>query len=71
MRAKRRTVARHVGGTAGTFLDAAHAHDGHRRLGRDAGHFAEPVAVEHHVADDEDARLGGIVCGAYLGLPMA
>ena len=33
-------------------------HDRHRRFGRDAVDVAEPVAVEHHVADDEDARVG-------------
>ena len=26
---------------------------GHRRLGRDALDVAEPVAIEHHVADDQ------------------
>ena len=57
LRAERGGVARDVGRAAGALLDAVDLHDRHRRLGRDAADLAEPVAVEHHVADDQHARL--------------
>ena len=55
-RAQRRGVARDVGGAAGTLLAARDLDDRHRRLGRNALDVAEPVAIEHHVADDQHAR---------------
>ena len=39
------------------LLLRAEQHHRHRRLGRDARDVAEPVAVEHHVADHQHARL--------------
>ena len=56
LRAQRRRVARDVGGAAGALLGARDLDHRHRRLGRDALDVAEPVAVEHHVADDQHAR---------------
>ena len=58
--AERLDVPGHVGGAAEPLLLLARmdANDGHRRLGRDAVDGAEPVAVEHGVADDEDAGGG-------------
>jgi hypothetical protein len=45
-------------GAARAHLLARHVHDRHRRLGRDALHAAPDVAIEHQVADDEDADPG-------------
>ena len=56
LRAQRRGVARDVGRPAGALFAARDLDDGHRRLRRDALDVAEPVAVEHDVADDEHAR---------------
>ena len=56
LRAQRCGVARDVGRAAGSLLGARDLDDRHRRFGRDALDLAEPVAVEHHVADDEHAR---------------
>ena len=58
LRAERLDVPGDVGRAAEPLLLLARvdAHDRHRRLGRDALDGAEPVAVEHRVADDEDAR---------------
>ena len=53
---ERRDVARDVRRAARAFLASLHVHHRHRRLGRDAAHVAEPVAVEHHVARDQHAR---------------
>ena len=53
-------VARDVGGAAGTLLAALDLHHRHRRLRRDARDVAEPVAVEHHVADHQHARPRGV-----------
>ncbi len=57
-RTQRGRVAGHIRRAARTFLGARNAHDRHRRLGRDAIDVAEPIAIEHHVADDENA--GGV-----------
>ena len=59
-RAQRRRIARDVGRAAGTLLGALDLDHRHRRLGRDAAHLAEPVAIEHHVADHQQPRLGQI-----------
>ena len=53
-----RGIAGHVGRPAGPLLDALHLDNRHRCLGRDAAHFAEPVAVEHGIADHQDSRPG-------------
>ena len=53
MPAQGRDVAGHVGRAAEAVFTARHAHHRHRRLGRDAFHFAEPVAVQHHIANHE------------------
>ena len=56
--AKTRRIARNVRGATGTLFGPRHVDDRHRRFRRDPLDVAEPVAIEHHVADDEDARLG-------------
>ncbi len=43
-----------VCGTAGLFILAQAAHHGHRRLRRDASHFAPDILIQHHVAHNED-----------------
>jgi hypothetical protein len=50
-------VPGHVGGATEPLLLLAgiDAHHRHRRFWRDAVDGAEPVAVEHGVADDQDA----------------
>ena len=68
LRAQVGHVARHVGRTAGAFLGAQHLDHRHRRLGRDAVGVAEPVAVEHHVADNEDAGGGEDRARGQFGL---
>ena len=40
--------------------DALDLHHRHRRLGRDAADLAEPVAVQHDVADHQHAGGGGV-----------
>ena len=55
-RAQRRRVARDVGRSAGALLGALDPDDGHGRLRRDPLDVAEPVAVEHHVARDQEPR---------------
>ena len=54
--AERCGVARDVRRAAGALFVALDLHHRHRRLRRNAADFAEPVAVEHDVADDEYAR---------------
>src|SRR3954470_542666 len=54
MRAEGRHVAGDVRRPAGTFLGALHVDHRHGGLRRDAAHVAEPVAVQHHVARDQD-----------------
>ena len=51
-----RDVERDVRRAAETFFGADDPHDGHRRFGRNALGVAEPIAVEHGVARDEDVR---------------
>ncbi len=55
--AQRGGVARHVGGAAEAFVAALDLHHRHRRFRRDALDIAKPIAVEHHVARHQDARL--------------
>ncbi len=52
-RTQGRRIARDVGSTARTFFSALDLDDRHRRLGRDTAYLAEPVAVQHHVADHQ------------------
>ena len=63
VRAERLDVPGDVGGAAEPFLllGRMDAHDGHRCLGGDAIDRAEPVAVEHRIADDEHASGGDAV----------
>ena len=56
LRPQRRGVAGDVGGSAGTLFAARDLDDRDRRLGRNAIDVAEPVAIEHRVADDQNAR---------------
>ena len=51
-------AARESARAAEPLLGALDAHHGHRRFRRDPFDLAEPVLVEHHVADDEH-RIGG------------
>ena len=55
--AQRGAVVRDVGGAAEAELLLFLVHQNHRdrRLGRDPLDFAEPVAVQHHVPDDQHA----------------
>ena len=52
LRAQCGGIARHIARAANAVLGARHMHDGHRCFGRDARHFAEPIAVQHQVAHD-------------------
>ncbi len=63
-------VGRDVRRAARLGLLPAPQHDRHRRLGRDARGLAEPVAVEHHVAHHQDARLPR-VGRSHLRRPIA
>ena len=57
MCAERRNIQGHVGGPAGTFLGLADMHHRYRRLRRNPGGGAMPVAVQHDITDDKDTRL--------------
>ena len=54
-------VERDVGGTAGGGGFTLDVYDGDGSLGRNAGGVAPEIAVEHHIADDEDAASGEAV----------
>ena len=54
-------VARDVGGTARAFLDALDLDHRHRRFRRNPADFAEPVAVEHDIADHQQANAPDFV----------
>ncbi len=49
-------IGRDVGGAAGTILGTCNTHDGHRCFRRNAIGGAGPVAIEHDIAHDQDAR---------------
>ena len=68
LRAERRGVARDIGRTARPLLAARDLDHRHRRFRRDALNVAEPVAIEHHVADDQRARTRNGV--AKVGEPL-
>jgi len=51
--AQRGDVAGHVGGATEALFGRCNSHDRHRRLGRNAFDLAEPVAIQHHVSDDQ------------------
>ena len=53
--AQRGDVVRHIGSTPAAFFFARDAHHRHRRFRRDTVNRTEPVAVQHHVADDQHA----------------
>ena len=59
-RAQGRRIARDIGRAAGTLLGALDLDYRHRGLRRDAAHLAEPVAIQHHVADHQQASIGQI-----------
>jgi hypothetical protein len=59
----------HVRRAAEPVILALDEHHRNRRLGRDARDVAEPVAVEHHVAHHQHARLG-CVGSFYVLRPM-
>jgi len=52
-------VARHIGRTAGNVTLADHVHDGHGGFRGNAADVAPDEMVEHDIADDEGAGLGG------------
>ncbi len=58
--AERGEVQRDVGGTARPIEDTADLDDRHRRLRRDPPDRPFHVAIEHGVADEEDALCGEI-----------
>ncbi|OIQ75656.1 hypothetical protein GALL_426770 [mine drainage metagenome] len=62
LRPERGGVERDVGSTADPVLVALHAHHRYWRLRRNAIDRAEPVTVEHDVADDEDTGLCELFC---------
>src|SRR6185503_5492370 len=64
-RAELGAVPGDVGRTAQALVFAANQNDGYRSLRRNARHLAEPVAVEHHVADHQHPGLRGV----YVFLP--
>jgi len=69
-RTQRRAVARDVRGAARTLFKALDLDHRHRRFRRYARDLAEPVAVQHHVSDHQDA--GGRGIGHLIhSLPMA
>src|SRR3989338_493027 len=53
LRAERRDVARHVGCTAGSFLDTFDLEHRNRSLRRDTADVAEPVAGQHNISDHQ------------------
>ncbi len=76
-REKRRTalqrgdVARDVRRATRALFRPAHEHDGNGRFRRDAIDVAEPVAIEHDVADHEDAGAGEVGKRGKAHLPIA
>ena len=54
-------IAGHVGRTAGHVALALEIDDGHGRFGRNARDASPDELVQHHVADDEDARGGELL----------
>ena len=70
--AQRGDVAGDVGCAARAVFGALDFRHGNGRFGRDAGGVAEPVAVEHHVARYQHARLlqaGFQGCGVHKSTP--
>ena len=57
LRAQRRRIAGHVGGATRALFQPFNLDHRHRRFRRDAADIAKPVAVEHHIANDEQAHL--------------
>jgi hypothetical protein len=64
-RAQRRHIACGIRRAAWNAERADLAHDGHRRLGRDAIHVARPIAVQHQIAGDQHTPAGK--CGDSPG----
>src|SRR2546426_7261305 len=69
LRTERRRVTRDVPGAARALFVARNLYDRHRRLRRNALDLSKPVAVEHDVAHDEQARTRHGV--AIIGKPLA
>ena len=59
-------IARHVGRTAGALVDMADFRHRHRRFGRNAGHIAKPIAIQHHIAHHQHAGLGKAVFQLFV-----
>ena len=55
--AQRSDVARDVRRSARPLVDSSDFRHRHGRFGRNTGHVAKPIAVEHHVADNKDFGL--------------
>ena len=51
-------VERDIGGAAQTGVGAQYSHNGNRRFGRNALCVANPILIEHAVADHENAFVG-------------
>jgi hypothetical protein len=58
---ERRRVARDVGGAAQALLHALDPDHGHRRFRGDPADLTEPVAVEHDIADHQQANVADLV----------
>mmetsp|Transcript_10440 Transcript_10440/g.42574 ORF Transcript_10440/g.42574 Transcript_10440/m.42574 type:complete len:200 (+) Transcript_10440:956-1555(+) len=58
-------IQRDIGGTAQPQLLTLNPHDRHRGFRRDAIHGTVPVAVQHHIADDENASCGELRLARY------
>ena len=69
--AEGREVAGDVAGAAGHGQRPAEPHHRDRRLGRDPLHRAVEEAVEHDVAEDEDAQRGEVEHAAGIDPRMA
>ncbi len=57
VRAERGDIERDVAAATGAVLDFFDLHYRYGRFGRDARCAAVPVAIEHDIADDEDASV--------------
>src|SRR5581483_7055797 len=56
-RTQRRSITRDISSPPGTLLHATNAHDGYRRFRRYATDLAEPIAIQHRIARNQNARV--------------
>src|SRR5690606_31142827 len=52
------SITSNVSGATQAVFAARDMHDRHRRLGRNSMDVAKPIAIEHDIANDQDARAG-------------